>query len=206
MKVLLAKPVEALGEIGEVVEVARGFARNYLFPQRLAVEPTEHNVQKLQKAKNEREIELRNREEQARAVQEQLNGLTFTFKRTAQAGGTLYGSVRLEDISGAVEEQTGHALERDRVKLEAPIDTLGTFPVTLSIYKDITADVTVVVETDGATPPPSEPAEELAAEEPVAEATEDHSVEETSVEDSAEEVAEGDAGQEESDTEGDTNT
>jgi len=156
MKVLLAKPVDKLGETGEVVEVAAGYARNYLFPKRFAVEPTPHNVKALEKATLEREAELRNREEAAKALKTQLDGATFTFQRTAQEGGHLYGSVRLEDIATAVAEKTGHELERDRVKLEAPIETVGTFHVTLSLYKDITSEVTVVVEAENAPPTKSE--------------------------------------------------
>ncbi len=108
MKVLLAQPVENLGETGEIVEVKAGYARNYLYPKKLAVEPTEHNAQSLQKAKLAREVELREREEQARVVKAQLDGQTFTFQRTAHEEGALYGSVRMEDIAAAIAERTGH--------------------------------------------------------------------------------------------------
>jgi len=149
MKVLLAKPVEKLGETGEVVEVARGYARNYLFPQRLAVDPTPHNVKRLEKHKRAREAELRDREQSAKVLQKQLEGSSFTFQRTAQEEGKLYGSVRLEDIVAAIEEKTGQALERDRVKLEAPIENVGSYNVTINVYKDLHAQINVVVEAEG---------------------------------------------------------
>lgn len=179
MKVLLAKPVDKLGETGEIVEVARGYARNYLFPQKFAVEPTAHNVKRLEKPKLEREAELRNREEQAQALKQQLDGMTFAFQRTAQEGGKLYGSVRLEDIVSAIEKKTGHQLERDRVKLAGPIESLGQFTVPVTLYKEITTEIKVVVEEDNA------PA--AAKQEPVA------AVEETPVATELENEAEGDA-------------
>ncbi len=144
-KVLLTRPVYKLGETGEVVEVKPGYARNYLIPQGIAVEPTPHNVRGLEKPKREREAELRTREEQARKLQEQLEGSALHFVRNAQEEGKLYGSVRVEDIVSAIEERTGHHLERDRVHLESPIDVLGTYDVRLTLYGDIEAAVQVVV-------------------------------------------------------------
>ena len=146
MKVLLAQPVEKLGETGEVVDVASGYARNYLFPKKLALEPTPHNIRQLEKAKVARQGELRQREDQAEAIKRQLEGMTFTFQRTAQAEGKLYGSVRPEDIASAIQEQTGHRIERDRIRLEAAIDTLGKFSVTINLYKDISSKIKVLVE------------------------------------------------------------
>lgn len=173
VKVLLAKPVYKLGETGEVVDVAAGYARNYLFPKQLAVQPTEHNVRALQKARIAREAELREREEQAKLVQEKLEGATFNFERTASEEGSLYGSVRQQDIVAAVAELTEFALERDRVKLSGPIDTVGTFPVVVNLYKDINANVTVVVEADGV----EAPAEEAVIEADAADAIDDSPVE-----------------------------
>lgn len=155
MKVLLAQPVENLGETGEIVEVKAGYARNYLYPQKLAVEPTAHNAQGLQKAKIAREAELRDREEKAKVLKAQLDGQTFTFQRTAQEEGVLYGSVRMEDIASAIAERTGHALERDRVRLGAPLDHVGTYPVKVSIYKDIISKITVVVEAENVVAKPA---------------------------------------------------
>ncbi len=193
VKVLLAKPVNKLGETGEVVEVSAGYARNYLIPNRFAVQPTEHNLRSLQKAKIAREAELREREEQAKIVQGQLDGETFSFERTASAEGTLYGSVRLEDIAAAVAEKTNFELERDRIKLSGPIDTVGNFEVVISLYKNINAKVKVIVTADGVEAPAEAVAEEV-IEDPAAEAIDD-----SPVEVSAEEVN----GQEETAEEGD---
>jgi len=199
VKVLLAKPVNKLGETGEVVEVSAGYARNYLFPKRFAVQPTEHNLRALQKAKIARDAELREREEQAKIVQGKLDGETFSFERTASAEGTLYGSVRLEDIAAAVVEKTSFELERDRVKLDGPIDTVGKFKVVISLYKNINATVNVIVTADGV----EMPAEEAVADEAIAEeSTEDlaaEAIDDSPVDVSAEEVN----GQEETAEEGD---
>lgn len=164
MKVLLTRPVDKLGETGEIVEVAPGYARNYLLPKGLALEPTPHNVKRLEKARLAREAELRTREEQARKLHEQLDGQSFVFRRTAQEEGKLYGSVRPEDIVAAVEERTGFHLERDRVKLGEALDAVGTFPVTLNLYKDIHATIQVVVEAEGLAPAEGSLEEEAAQE------------------------------------------
>ncbi|MFQ6090977.1 MAG: 50S ribosomal protein L9, partial [Candidatus Bipolaricaulia bacterium] len=101
MKVLLIQPVEKLGDIGDVVTVADGYARNFLLPKGLAVEPTGHNLKQYLKFKLAREKELQSREERARALREQLDGLVLKFVREAH-GKRLYGSVRKEDIAEAI--------------------------------------------------------------------------------------------------------
>jgi large subunit ribosomal protein L9 len=192
MKVLLTQPVDKLGETGEVVEVKRGYARNFLFPSKLAVEPTEHNVQGLAKAKHEREIELRNREQQAEALKAQLDGTTFTFSRTAHEEGHLYGSVRLEDIAAAIEEKTGQHIERDRVKLGHALEEVGTYEVHVNLYKDITCNVQVVVEAEGVAPQPAPAPATPAAEGAEHESSDVASGDETSGDGQEETGAEGD--------------
>lgn len=155
VQVLLTQPVEKLGEPGDVVEVAPGYARNYLLPKGLAVEPTPHNVERLRKIREQRLAELRSREEQARALKEKLEGAVLTFYRKVHDEEKLYSSVRPEEIVAQIEERFGVRLERDRVQLERPIETVGRHPVTLTLYKDITAEVTIEVLPEGEGEPSS---------------------------------------------------
>lgn len=149
VKVLLTRTVAKLGEPGDVVEVAPGYARNYLLPKGLAVEPTPHNVERLQKIREQRLAELRSREEQARALKEKIDGAVLTFYRRAHDD-QLYSSVRAEDIVAQLAERFGAEIERSRVQLDRPIEVLGRHPVTISLYKDITAEVEIEVLPEGA--------------------------------------------------------
>jgi len=145
MKVLLIQPVEKLGEVGDLVEVADGYARNYLLPKGLAVEPTEHNLKRYAKLKEQRLAELRDREERARLLREKLEGAVFTFVREAREG-RLYGSVRKEDIASRIEEEFGMEVEKGRIELEHPIEEVGTYTVKIGLYRDITAEVKIEVK------------------------------------------------------------
>ena len=147
MKVLLIQPVEKLGDIGDVVTVADGYARNYLLPKGLAVEPTEHNLQRYLKFKLAREEELKSREEKAQELRERLDGLTLKFVRPSH-GEQLYGSVRKEDIAERIKEELGEEVEKGKIELERPIEQVGSYPVKIGLYGDIAAEIVVEVEAE----------------------------------------------------------
>lgn len=149
-KVLLIKTVDRLGHVGEVVTVADGYARNYLFPQRLGIEPTEHNVAQYAKERAAHEAELLKREEKARLVRDRLADQTLTFERKAHDDDRLYGSVRADDIVAQIEELVGEHIESSRVHVETPIETLGAHSVTIALYKDISAKVRIQVNEEAA--------------------------------------------------------
>jgi len=149
-KVLLTTTVERLGHVGEVVNVADGYARNYLLPRGLAVAPTEHNVARFAKQRSAHETELLEREEKARYLRDKLADLRLRFERKAHDDDRLYGSVRVEDITAQIEEILGEHIETSRIQLEHPIETLGPHAVTISLYKDIAVDVRLQVDEEGA--------------------------------------------------------
>jgi len=149
-KVLLTATVENLGHVGEVVEVADGYARNYLYPRGLAIEPTEHNIARFAKERKAHEAELLEREERARYIRDRLADQTLVFVRKAHDDARLYGSVRSEDIAAKIEELVGEHIEPARVQLERPIETLGPHSVTVSLYKDIAVEVRIRVDEEGA--------------------------------------------------------
>lgn len=148
-KVLLTKTVENLGHVGEVVEVADGYARNYLYPRGLAVEPTEHNIARFADRRKAHETELLEREERARYIRDRLADRTLVFVRKAHDDDRLYGSVRAEDIAAKIEELVGEHIEPAKVQLERPIETLGPHSVTVSLYKEIAVEVRVRVDEEG---------------------------------------------------------
>ncbi|NQT91221.1 MAG: 50S ribosomal protein L9 [Lentisphaerae bacterium] len=149
-KVLLIKTVERLGHVGEVVTVADGYARNYLLPQRLGIDPTEHNIAQYAKERSAHEAELLKREEKALLLRDKLADQTLTFERKAHDDDRLYGSVRAEDIAAQIEELVGEHIEASRVHLEHSIETLGPHAVTVALYKDISVEVRIQVNEEGA--------------------------------------------------------
>ncbi|MEW5825224.1 MAG: 50S ribosomal protein L9 [Candidatus Bipolaricaulota bacterium] len=149
-KVLLTTTIDKLGHVGEVVSVAPGYARNYLFPRGFAVEPTDHNVARFAKERAVHEAELRKREERAAALKAKLADQLFVFTRKAHDDSRLYGSVRPEDIAVAVESVCGEAIEVSRIRLAAPIETLGPHTATISLYKDISVEVRIRVDEEAA--------------------------------------------------------
>jgi large subunit ribosomal protein L9 len=150
VKVLLTQTLENIGHVGEVVDVAGGFARNYLFPRRLAVEPTEHNIARYASQRAAHEAELLAREEKARQARDRLADEVLVFVRKAHDDDRLYGSVRAEEIADLIEQRTGEQIEASRVRLEHPIETLGAHSVSIALYKDISVEVRIRVDEEGA--------------------------------------------------------
>ncbi len=142
--------VENVGHVGEVVDVADGFARNYLLPRGLAVAPTEHNLSRYAKERAAHEADLLAREEKARLLRGKLADQTLVFVRKAHDDDRLYGSVRVDDVTKQIEELLGEHIETSRVQLERPIETLGPHSVTITLYKDISVSVRVRVDEEGA--------------------------------------------------------
>lgn len=146
MEVLLIASVEKLGEPGDLVKVSEGYARNFLIPRGLAVEPTPHNIERFKKIKERRAAELKEREEWAKALKAQLDGLALTFYRKAHEG-KLYSSVRREEIVEKIKEQINAEIEKGKIE-KISIEALGIHPVKVGLYKDISASIRVVVEEE----------------------------------------------------------
>ncbi|MCI2424579.1 50S ribosomal protein L9 [Candidatus Acetothermia bacterium] len=147
-RLLLITEVDHLGVPGDIVEVADGYARNYLLPQRRAVEPTEHNIARYAKVKREYESKAAERKEEALRIREEINDRLLLFTRKADNEGHLYGSVRAEDIAALIEEELKVTVERTRINLERPIETAGSYAIKIRLYEDITATVKVQVDAE----------------------------------------------------------
>lgn len=149
MEVILLKELRGRGGEGDVINVARGFANNYLFRQGYAIKATPGNLKQLE----ERRSKIEKREEvriaNANELQEKLNGLTVTIKVQVGEEGQLFGSVTAPMIAEAIEEQ-GIEIDRRRVELGKPIKALGDHPVDIGIYRDIKATVNVNVVGESA--------------------------------------------------------
>lgn len=145
MEVLLRDYVESLGECGDVVAVAPGFARNYLFPQRLAVEATADNKKQMERRKVTLQAEAVVKNAEMDAWIAALATVTLVTVERADAEGHLYGSVNAGAIAGLLEK-AGHKVEEKSVRLPAPIKTTGTHMISIHVHKDRFAQVTLRVD------------------------------------------------------------
>jgi large subunit ribosomal protein L9 len=151
MEVILLERVANLGQMGEVVRVKDGFARNFLLPRGKALRATQENRTRFETMKVE--LEARNLELKgdAQKVADKLNGQSFTVLRQAAEGGQLYGSVSPRDIA-ALASDRGFALSRSQIALNTPIKMIGLHkvPVTLHPEVEVTINVTVARNADEA--------------------------------------------------------
>ncbi|HTT64612.1 MAG TPA: 50S ribosomal protein L9 [Bryobacteraceae bacterium] len=144
MEVILREDIERLGNRGQVVKVADGYARNFLLPKRLAVAATEANRKIVEQ---ERQAHLRREAKQkteAEDLSKLLAGVTVTIVQKAGENDQLFGSVTSKDVADALA-QKNFTIDRKKVHLEEPIKQLGEFKVPVRLHKDVTAEVTVQV-------------------------------------------------------------
>jgi large subunit ribosomal protein L9 len=144
MKVILKEDIPKLGRMGQTVDVARGYGRNYLIPQGKAILATSKNLKALahELMLIQRKAELARKE--AEGLAEKISGLTISLTRKVVEEDKLYGSVSVSDISQALEE-AGVEIERKSIKLVDPIKSLGEFKVPIKVYDTVTAELTVQV-------------------------------------------------------------
>lgn len=144
MEVILLERIGRLGQMGDVVTVKDGFARNYLLPQGKALRATEANRKRFERERAQleaRDLELKS---EAQAVAAKLDGQSFIVLRQAGETGQLYGSVSTRDIAAAITEG-GFSIERRQVMLDRPIKTLGLHEVRVSLHAEVEPHVIINV-------------------------------------------------------------
>lgn len=148
MEVLLTKDVDNLGESGEVVSVADGYARNFLLPRGLAIPATAGAIKQ---AELERAAEERQRAtelNEAKALAQILDGMSVSFQARAGETDRLYGSITKAQIAEALEARARREVDRRKIVLDEPIKDLGTHAVTIHLAPEAEAKITVVVERE----------------------------------------------------------
>lgn len=148
MKVILKEDVEALGRKGDVVEVADGYARNFLFPRALAVFASRGNLRSLEQIRVTLEKQRAKEKEEAEKLAQELMKLKVSIPAKAGDKGKLFGSVTSQDIAGAIEKLSPSKLDRRKIE-SAEIKTLGTHRVKIHLYSEVEAqlEVEVIAET-----------------------------------------------------------
>ena len=144
MQVILLERVENLGQMGEVVNVKPGYARNFLLPQKKALRATKENLAYFEKQRAQLEAQNLSKRSDAEKVATKLDGVTVIIIRQAGESGQLYGSVSARDIAEAVTG-AGFTIEKSQVVLERPIKSLGLHLVRLVLHPEVSVTVTANV-------------------------------------------------------------
>lgn len=164
MKIVLREDVDHLGERGDIVKVAPGYARNYLLPKGMALEATPGNLKTIDLQRKIWAVRAAKEANEARELAERISAQALTVRKKAGATATLYGSVTTAEIASMLAE-AGFEVDRRRIQLQEPIKQLGTFPIGVKVHKSVNAEFQLTVVGEN-----GETAEDLAAAAAAAEA------------------------------------
>ncbi len=147
MEVILRQDVDELGLEGDIVNVAKGYARNYLVPNQVALEATPQNMKALELQRKKIEVKRLKGRQNAEKVKEKMAEIVVNLSQKAGEEGKLYGSVTTMDIASHLDAQ-GIEIDRRKIVLDKPIKTLGEYEVAVKIYPGVTGSVKVVVSAE----------------------------------------------------------
>ena len=146
MRVVLRADVDSVGKKGDLVEVADGYARNYLVPRGLAIVATKGVVKQAETMRRAREVKEARERESVQVLADRLTGQTVRVEARAGEGGKLFGSVTAVDIADAVHQQLGIDLDRRKLHLPEAIKDVGSHEVSMHLFEGVEAAFTVVVD------------------------------------------------------------
>ena len=144
MKVILKQDMDELGLEGKIVDVAKGYARNYLIPKGLALEATTQNIKLMEMQKKKIELNRIKAKEVAMKIKDEMKDVVITIAQKVGEEEKLYGSVTSMDIAEQMEAK-GIGIDRRKIILDKPIKSLGEFDVSIKLHPDVTGTVKVVV-------------------------------------------------------------
>lgn len=142
-QIILLERVDNLGEMGEIVSVKPGYARNYLLPQKKALRASKENIAYFEAKKKQLEADNAARCDQANKDIKKIEGLNVEIIRQSSEGGQLYGSVTARDIAEAISAQSDLTVARTAVELNQNFKLIGLFPVTITLHPEVKAEVTI---------------------------------------------------------------
>jgi large subunit ribosomal protein L9 len=161
MEVILKEDVVKLGSRGEVVKVAEGYGRNYLIPQKLAIEATAANRAVIEQIKASAVRRAASEKGDAQALGQQVEAVTLSFTRKSGERDQLFGSVTSADIASELEHK-GVQIDRRKIQLDEPLKHVGEFNVPVKLHKDVTVQLKVVINKEASAE--AAPVEEAGAE------------------------------------------
>jgi len=144
MKVILKEDIKKIGKMGQIVDVADGFARNYLVPKGLAVEANTKNIRSIEHEKKIVHEKARKLKDSAQDLSSKISAMTITIKAKAGEEGKLFGSVTTMDIAEALHNE-GIEIDKKRISLEEPIKRLGSYPVNIKLHPDVSLQLNIQV-------------------------------------------------------------
>jgi len=164
MKILLKENVEKLGEAGDIVDVADGYARNYLIPQGLAVKASAGQIKQIDVIRRQAQLKQERVAAQIAALAERLSGIQMSFEAKASERGRLYGSITKDDVVEALESKLGEEIDRRKVEMD-PLRQIGFHAIPVRLSGDTIPEISVIVHREGEDPAdyipvPEEPAAE----------------------------------------------
>ncbi len=147
MQIILQEDVDKLGNRGDVVTVKPGYARNFLLPNKLGIEATPGNMKALERIRGALAKKTATELDAARTQAELLHGVSLKFHRKTGENDQMFGSVTTGDIADGLKAQ-GYEIDKRQIQLTDPIKALGEFPVTVKVFRDVTAEIKVFVEKE----------------------------------------------------------
>ncbi len=144
MKVILTSDVEKIGSLGDVIEVKKGFARNFLLPRKLALEVSEHNVSLMEGRKKKHLKKLEMEKISAVEQKQKLEGVSITIRKKSGENDVLFGSVTTAEIEKELAAK-GFSVEKKKIHLDEPIKRLGEFTAKVKLFQDVDAAIKIIV-------------------------------------------------------------
>ena len=145
MKVILLENLKRIGTIGEVIDVKRGFARNFLIANKKALYASKENIKEVEKIKSELSKKDNEKKQDAKKVAEKINRKEFSVKKLSTENNELYGSVKPTEISKIIKDKDGIEIAPSMIQPLKEIKSLGKFKVKISLHSEVDAEVTINV-------------------------------------------------------------
>ena len=147
MKVILLENVKRIGSIGEVIDVKRGFARNFLIANKKALYASKENIKEVEKIKSELSKKDNEKKKDASQIAEQINGKEYSVKKLSTENNELYGSVKPTEISKLIQEENKIDIKPSMIQPVEEIKALGKFKVKISLHSEVDAEITISVSS-----------------------------------------------------------
>ena len=147
MKVILLENVKRIGSIGEVIDVKRGFARNFLIANKKALYASKENIKEVEKIKSELSKKDNEKKKEASQIAEQINSKEYSVKKLSTENNELYGSVKPTEISQLIEQENKLEIKPSMIQPVKEIKSIGDFKVKISLHSEVDAEITINVSS-----------------------------------------------------------
>lgn len=145
MEVILNEDIRALGKKGQKVNVSDGYAKNYLFPKKLATEANATSINEMQSKKEAADFKNAQAKAAAEEIKQQIEGKTVELHIKSGANGKLFGAVTGKEISAAFKEKYGYEIDKKKIAIQDNIKNYGTYPVVIKLFPEIAANISVII-------------------------------------------------------------